>query len=116
MRKDDLITLVRTDGEWCFVENAITKAQGFVPPSFIAPNMSLNAEPWFFGHLTRQKVRDARPRVSRQCPLLPGRKAAGKPHAQARQLPHPRERGMRALLFCSPLTRCRASRASTRCR
>ena len=56
MRKDDLITTVRTEGDWCFVENAITKAQGFVPPSFIAPNMSLSAEPWFFGHLSRQKV------------------------------------------------------------
>ncbi len=56
LRKLDLLSIVRTEGDWTFVENAITKSQGFVPTAFIAPNMSLNAEDWFFGHLSRQKV------------------------------------------------------------
>ena len=56
MRKDDLIEVVKEEGEWTQVRNLITTATGFVPKSFIAPNMSLSAESWFFGPIARQKV------------------------------------------------------------
>jgi hypothetical protein len=56
LRKDDLVSIVKDDEEWVLVKNLITLATGFVPKAFIAPNMSLSAEEWFFGPISRQKV------------------------------------------------------------
>lgn len=48
---------MRAEADWTFVENAVTGVQGYVPPAFIAPNLTLEAEPWFFGKISRAKVR-----------------------------------------------------------
>lgn len=57
MRKDDLVELVRSEGAWTLVRNCVTGREGMVPASFLAPAYSLEAEPWFFGPITRNKVR-----------------------------------------------------------
>jgi len=56
LRKDDLVKVIRNEGEWTLVENGVTSQQGFVPPAFIAPNLTLEAEPWFFGKISRTKA------------------------------------------------------------
>ena len=56
LRKSDLLKVIKDEKEWVMVENAITGGQGFVPATFIALNMSLSAEPWFFGNISRQKA------------------------------------------------------------
>ena len=56
LRKGDLLKVIKDEKEWVMVENVITGGQGFVPATFIALNMSLSAEPWFFGNISRQKA------------------------------------------------------------
>ena len=141
MRKDDILEQLKPEGAWTLVRNVVTGREGMVPTSFLAKAYSLEAEPWFFGPITRAKVRcdDAensaatrhmpRPRpfppLNRALPFGPfchrltaGRKAARQPHAQARLLPHSREReSARHVLalhegrrICAPLSRHRRQR------
>eukprot|EP00042_Codosiga_hollandica_P050868 m.616871 g.616871 ORF g.616871 m.616871 type:complete len:629 (-) comp58172_c0_seq7:292-2178(-) len=56
LRKDDLVCVVKDDEEWVLVKNLITLMCGMVPKTFLAPNMSLTAEAWFFGPISRQKA------------------------------------------------------------
>lgn len=56
MRKDDTLELLRPEGAWSLVRNCVTGREGMVPSSFLAKAYSLEAEPWFFGPITRAKV------------------------------------------------------------
>jgi hypothetical protein len=56
LRKDDLVKFVKKDDDWSLVEHAVTGVRGHVPNAFIAPNLTLEAEPWFFGKISRAKV------------------------------------------------------------
>jgi hypothetical protein len=56
LRKDDLLKFIQKDDDWSLVENAVTSVRGHVPNAFIAPNLTLEAEPWFFGKISRAKA------------------------------------------------------------
>lgn len=56
MRKGDILYQLKVEGAWTHVQNAITGEEGFVPSSFVVKVNSLDAEPWFFGPITRSKV------------------------------------------------------------
>ena len=56
LRKDDLLRVIAKRGEYSEVENAITGQRGLVPSSYFAPYDSLEAEPWFFGDISRTKA------------------------------------------------------------
>jgi fyn-related kinase len=65
MRKGDILEQLRPEGAWTFVRNCVTGREGMVPSSFLAKAYSLEAEPWFFGPITRAKVRACMAAVTR---------------------------------------------------
>lgn len=82
MRKGDYVIELSAEGAWILCRHCLTGVEGYVPNSFLAPYKSLESEPWFFGPITRAKVRGFIPYTLRfvMCGWL-GREVAWQPYA-----------------------------------
>uniref|UniRef100_A0AC35TTL6 SH2 domain-containing protein n=1 Tax=Rhabditophanes sp. KR3021 TaxID=114890 RepID=A0AC35TTL6_9BILA len=52
-KKNELLEILNEMGEWWYAKSLVTNKTGFIPSNYVAPEKSIDAEPWYFGRLRR---------------------------------------------------------------
>uniref|UniRef100_A0A0N5BRC9 Tyrosine-protein kinase n=1 Tax=Strongyloides papillosus TaxID=174720 RepID=A0A0N5BRC9_STREA len=54
-KKNELLEILNEmqNGDWWYARSLVTNKTGFIPSNYVAPEKSIDAEPWYFGSLRR---------------------------------------------------------------
>ncbi|VEN55580.1 unnamed protein product [Callosobruchus maculatus] len=56
-KKGDRMEIIDdTEGDWLKVIHLITKEKGYIPGNFVAPELSVESEDWFFENISRKEA------------------------------------------------------------